>query len=40
VPPGLKLSLIATRGRDDYWYSKEMTLKPGQVLDLGDWKRE
>jgi hypothetical protein len=41
IPVGIKLHLIAKRRGDDYWYTKEkMTLKPGQVLDIGDWKRE
>ena len=41
IPAGVKLHLIARRRGDDYWYTKEkMVLKPGQVLDIGDWKRE
>jgi len=41
IPAGIKLHLIARRRGDDYWYTKEkMSLKPGQVLDIGDWKRE
>jgi RNA polymerase sigma factor (sigma-70 family) len=41
VPPGVRVRLIARRVQDDYWYSNQiMTLKPGEVRELGDWKRE
>jgi hypothetical protein len=41
IPGGIKLRLIAHRREDDYWYTKDLiTLKAGQVLDIGDWKRE
>jgi len=41
IPAGIKLHLLAHRNEDDYWYTKDLiTLKAGQVLDIGDWKRE
>ena len=40
VPAGIAVRLIARRVRDDYWYSRTLTLRPGEVKTLGDWKRE
>jgi hypothetical protein len=41
IPAGIALHLIARRRGEGAWYTKEpITLKPGEVRELGDWKRE